>query len=96
MRLVALVLALALAACSLSVPSAVDGTDLQCRPVGGGPNCNGDRRVDECAALGLPTAYGLDVGCMRPVRPVGSQCVERWQGTYRCVESGDLLCCNGP
>lgn len=95
MKLAALAVALTLSACSFELPTKVDGSALQCVPDDNGPNCNGERRRDECAALGLFSAYGVDRACAHPVLPVGGACVERWQGTYRCVAHGDLLCCPG-
>lgn len=91
-RAVATLGACALAACALEVPDPAE-LAAQCRPAGGGPNCNGDRRRDECEELGLPAAYGFDTGCKHPVRPNGEQCDRRRQGLYRCEARGDLTCC---
>lgn len=89
----ACVFAVLLIACGLEVPD-VGEFNQQCRPAAGGPNCNGDRRRDECAAAGLPTAYGFDTGCLHPVRPSDAgACAQRRQGLYRCHEAGDLTCC---
>jgi hypothetical protein len=94
MRLAVVLVLLASGCASVVDVPALD--EFQCRPPAGGPDCNGDRRRDECSSLGLPDAYGVDVACRRPVRRVDGECRERWQGTYRCEAHGDLLCCYGP
>lgn len=93
MRTIA-ILALSLLGCASEVLADLEPDDWKCRPRNGGPNCNGDRRADECRAAGLPDAYGVDLGCEHPVRPTDDgECARRPQGTYRCLERGDLLCC---
>ncbi len=54
--------------------------------------CDGTLYKDECADLGLYSAYGVDETCKHPF--ISGHL--RWQGTYRCVPAGDILCCPGP
>lgn len=87
-------LALVLLGCSADFLPDVGPDSWKCRPPNGGPNCNGALRADECRAAGLPDAYGVDRGCEHPVMPTDDGCERRPQGTYRCTEAGDLLCCH--
>lgn len=80
-----------LLACSYSAPELPDvsGVYAQCGLVEG-RDCDGTHRADECAARGLPSAYGVDAGCRILMK---ENCEKKAQGTLWCVKDGDLLCC---
>lgn len=58
-----------------------------------GPDCNGTRYADECAAAGLPSAYGVEAGCKVPATWAEPLCRRRKAGLSGCVPFEGLLCC---
>lgn len=77
--------------CSASMTDSGRSSPFQYKP---GP-CRGDKHRGECAAAGLPSAWGVEVGCETPLRSLGGdQCIGRARRLEGCETLEDrIVCC---
>ena len=59
-----------------------------------GVSCDGAKYASDCASVGLPSKYGVDSRCERPLWHVDKECLGRPDGTSGCTRlNSRILCC---